>query len=94
MVNEFACGGASPKSAQARWRMENNAGEENGVWRRAVDWLMPEFVPVGRLGPGAPDGGVVYRNRSCRQKSLLSTEVEGSGASSDEGGVAKGRHDH
>ena len=37
-------------------------------WRCVADWLMPEFLPAGRLGPGAPDGGVVGRRwSSCRK---------------------------
>ena len=58
-VGESAGGGMSPEIgplAHKCWCVENSAGEENDAWRRVTDWLMPEFLLVGRSGPDAPDG--------------------------------------
>ena len=53
-----------------RWRVENSDREENGAWRSVIDWLMSEFLPVGRSGPDALDGGVAKRCWSSHWKSL------------------------
>ena len=73
MVGESAGGRASPESgprAHTCRRVENNVGEENGVWRRVADLLMPDFLPASRLGPNAPNGGVASRSWSNGRKNL------------------------
>ena len=83
--------------------MENNTREENGMWRRVADWLMLEFLRIGRSSLNALDGGVVDQSWSSHRKSLpklpigregVLKEAEGSGASRDEVGVIEGRHNH
>ena len=54
-----------------RLHMEEFAREKIGAWRCIDHWLMPGFLPTGRLGPGVPSGGVVVRRWSSRWKSSL-----------------------
>ena len=80
-----------------RWKRV--AGEKIGTWRRIDHWLMPGFLPAGRLGPRAPGGGVSSRKWSSRWKSSPENFSGNRGGqmamkdSRDEGGLARVRYD-